>query len=95
METCSEELRRGIAAKTCGDEMQRRLAAKKFGKESCDKVAEDVGEELRKQICKYLGEKVAKNGRKHFRSQNSKAKIPHPKFLVSRDGPFCVAEPLK
>ena len=71
--------------KTCGEEIRQKNLATKSPKR--------IGENLRKQICGNLSEEVAKNGRINLRSQNSKAKIPHPKFPASPDGPFCVAEP--
>ena len=99
-----EDLRRRLAARTCGEDLRRRFAASKSGenlrrnnlaKNCATKLPKIFGEELRKQICKNLGGEVAKNGRKHFRSQNFKTKIPHPKIPASPDGPFCIAEPPK
>ena len=87
--------RRRLAARNCGEDLRRGNSAKNCGETNLQRIVREIAEifdnALRKQIYENLGEKVVNPGRKHFRSQSSKARIPHPKF----PGPFCVAEPQK
>ena len=94
MKTCGKELRRGIVAKTCGKDLRRGNSAKTCGEKigkSCNRVAKYFWR--RQTNLRRFRRRSGEEWEKNIRSQNSKAKIIHPRFPSYPDGPFCVAEP--